>query len=342
MDTVNFKRGDILKRIGRMEQAASIRRYAIEDGKGRGMRAFEVTNSSGFDFTVYPDRGLDIGPARYQGKSLVWLNRNGEVHPAFYDRSGVEWLRTWMGGLVTTCGWLNVGNPCVTADGEHGIHGRMDHIPAEEVNTRSYWKTPEAYFLEITGKIVHSRVFGENLVTTRTITTRLGFPGFELCDRTENIGSSTMPLMQMYHMNFGWPLVGESMRLEAPSHKVFARDKAAEAGLNDWEVFPAPDRGYAEQVLIHDQPADDDGFCTMKIVNPDFGPAVSLSYRKVELPYLNQWRMAGEGDYVLGLEPGNCYPVGQADFAKTGLLRRIEPGQCVETVVRLAVEGCGA
>jgi hypothetical protein len=152
------------------------------------------------------------------------------------------------------------------------------------------------------------------------------------------IGSSTMPLMQMYHMNFGWPLVGESMRLEAPSHKVFARDKAAEAGLNDWEVFPAPDRGYAEQVLIHDQPADDDGFCMMKIVNPDFGPTVSLSYRKAELPYLNQWRMAGEGDYVLGLEPGNCYPVGQVEFAKTGLMRYIEPGQCVESVIRLAVE----
>lgn len=339
MGMMKICREDLLKRVGRMEQLAAIRRYALEDGKGRGMRAFEVTNSSGFDFTVYPDRGLDIGPARYNGKSLVWQNRNGEVHPAFYDRSGVEWLRTWMGGLVTTCGWLNVGNPCVAEEGEHGIHGRMDHIPSEEVNTRAYWKSPDEYVLEITGKIVHSRVFGENLVTSRTVSTKLGFPGFELRDRTENIGCSTMPLMQMYHMNFGWPLIGETMRLEAPAHDVAPRDEAASAGLGDWEVFPSPTADYAEQVIYHDLPADDDGFCTMKIVNPQFGPSVSLSYRKAELPVLNQWRMAGEGDYVLGLEPGNCYPVGQAEFAKKGLLRHIEPGQCVETVVRLSVGG---
>jgi hypothetical protein len=75
----------------------------------------------------------------------------------------------------------------------------------------------------------------------------------------------------------------------------------------------------------------------MKIVNPQFGPAVSLSYRKAELPYLNQWRMAGEGDYVMGLEPGNCYPIGQVEFAKKGLLKYIEPGQVVETIVKLSV-----
>lgn len=337
MDIAKTHREDLLKRVGRMEQLAAIRRYSLEDGKGRGMRAFEVTNSSGFDFTVYPDRGLDIGPARFNGKSLAWQNRNGEVHPAFYDKSGTEWLRTWMGGLLTTCGWLNVGTPCVAGGCEHGIHGRMDHIPAEEVNTRSYWKSPEEYVLEITGKTVHSQVFGENLVTERTITARLGSPGFELRDRTENLGGSSAPLMQLYHMNFGWPLVGETMRLEAPEHEVAPRDEAAAAGLGDWETFPAPAKGFAEQVIYHDLPADADGFCTMKIVNPQFGPAVSLSYRKAELPILNHWRMAGEGDYVMGLEPGNCYPLGQAEFAKTGLLKHIEPGERVETVIRLGI-----
>ena len=91
------------------------------------MRAFEVVNGSGFDFTVYPDRGLDIGPARYNGLPLTWTTRNGPVAPAFYDASGFEWLRTWAGGLLTTCGWLNVGGPCTTPEGAQGLHGRMDH-----------------------------------------------------------------------------------------------------------------------------------------------------------------------------------------------------------------------
>ena len=332
-----FSRSFVLPRVGRMCQLADIRRYALEDGKGRGMRAFEISNSSGFEFVVYPDRGLDIGPARFNGCSLVWSTRNGPVAPAFYDASSVEWLRTWMGGLVTTCGWLNVGNPCETDEGSHGIHGRMDHIPAEEVNSRCYWNDKGEYVLEVTGAIVHSRVFGENLVTRRTITTRLGWPGVELVDRTENLGASTMPFMQLYHMNFGWPLIDEATRLVAPAHKIWPRDSVAERGILDWDKMLPPTRGFCEQVIYHDLVADDEGFCTMRIENPEFGPAVALSFRKAELPYLVQWRQAGVGDYVMGLEPANCYPVGQGAFSKTGLLKHIEPGQTIESVIRMVV-----
>ena len=339
-------RNDMLERVGRMEQMASIRRYVIEDGKGRGMRAFEVSNGSGFDFAVYPDRGLDIGPARWNGLPLTWMTRNGPVNPAFYDNRGAEWLRSWMGGLLTTCGWINVGNPCSTANGDQGLHGRMDHIPAEEVNTRCAWAdagTPnERYDMAISGRVVHGRVFGENLATMRTVRTRLGWPGVEIVDRTENMGAESVPLMQLYHMNFGWPLISETTRLVASDHKVAARDAAAEGGVAEWDTMPPPTRDFAEQVMYHDLPADGDGFCSIQMRNDGFFKssgrlALKLSFRKEELPFLVQWRQAGIGDYVMGLEPANCYPLGQNDFAKTGLLRRIEPGQTVETIVRVEV-----
>ena len=334
---MDFSKKNVFPRIGRMEQLAAIKRYAIEDGKGRGMRAFEVVNGSGFDFTVYPDRGLDIGPARYNGLPITWTTRNGPVAPSFYDASGVEWLRTWAGGLLTTCGWLNVGGPCTTPEGEQGIHGRMDHTPAEEVNARAFWRTSEEYVLEITGKTVLSRVFGENLVTSRTITTRLGWPGVEVVDRTENVGGHTSPLMQLYHMNFGWPLIGEKTRLVAPPHSVTPRDDEAVKGMLEWDTFLPPSADFAEQVLYHDLPAGENGFCTMRISNPSFGPDVALSFRKAELPYLVQWRMPGHGDYVMGLEPANCHAEDYNSMAKKGLLRHIEPGQVVETCVRLVV-----
>ena len=334
---MDFSKNNIASRIGRMEQLAAINRYALEDGKGRGMRAFEVINGSGFDFTVYPDRCLDIGLARYNSLPLTWASKNGPVAPAFYDAGGVEWLRTWGGGLLTTCGWLNVGGPCVTPEGEQGIHGRMSHTPAEEVNTRSFWKTPEEYVLEITGKMVLSRVFGEYLVTSRTISTRLGWAGVEITDRTENLGASTAPLMQLYHMNFGWPLVSEEMLLTSLPHKVLPRDAEAAKGVDQWDVFLPPMAEFKEQVLYHDIPADEKGFSTIYISNPSFGADVSLSYRKAELPYLVQWRMPGCGDYVLGLEPANCYAEDYNSMAKKGLLRYIEPGQIVETTIELSV-----
>lgn len=334
---MNYAKSEVIRHIGRMEQLAWIKRCAFEDGKARGMRVFEVTNGSGFDFTVYPDRGLDIGPARYNGKPLTWMTRNGPVAPAFYDASAFEWLRTWSGGLVTTCGWLNVGGPCSTPEGEQGLHGRMDHTPAEEVNTRAYWDA-EDYVLEVTGKIVHSRVFAENLVTSRTIRTRLGWAGVELVDRTENCGPSAMPLMQLYHMNFGWPLIGENTRIKTAAHEVVPRDAEAEKGLAEWDRMPAPTPNFPEQVFFHDLPADANGVCTVKIVNPDFGAGVSLSFRKAELPYLVQWRMPGDCDYIMGLEPANCRPENRNLAEKSGRLRTIAPGEVVETTLRVAIE----
>ena len=117
MDIASLSKDYIMRRVGRIDQLASIRRYVLDDGKGRGSRAFEVHNGSGLTFTVYPDKGLDIGPAEYNGLPIAWMTPNGAVAPAFYDDQGAEWLRSWSAGLLTTCGWLNVGGPCTTPEG---------------------------------------------------------------------------------------------------------------------------------------------------------------------------------------------------------------------------------
>ena len=48
--------------------------------------------------------------------------------------------------------------------------------------------------------------------------------------------------------------------------------------------------------------------------------------------------MMGQGEYVVGLEPANCFPEGQEKIARMGLLRQLAPGETVETLVKLAVE----
>ncbi len=133
-------RAALMPRVGGMEQLASIRRLAIEDGKGRGMRVWEVSNGSGLAFTVYPDRGLDIGRASIRGVPVAWYSANGEVAPAFYEPEGAGWLRSWAGGLLTSCGLANVGTPCDVGGEPQGLHGRLSHIPAAEVNsTAACW-----------------------------------------------------------------------------------------------------------------------------------------------------------------------------------------------------------
>ena len=333
----NFDRESLRQRLGRMEQLASIRRAVLDDGKGRGMRVIDIRNASGLALTVYPDKGLDLGPADFEGLPLTWMTPNGPVAPAFYDPEGFEWLRTWSGGLLTSCGLLNVGGPCETAEGRQGLHGRADHIPAEEVSTRAGWQDDGRYLLEVTGRIAHTKVFGEKLVVTRAIRAYLGEPAVEIVDRTENAGFATLPLMQLYHMNFGWPLVGETTEIVAKPHETTPQNDYCRDNLADWSRFSAPVPGFAEQVFYHDIPADEDGFCRATLANRGTGLSVTVAFRKAELPYLVQWKMSGQGEYVCGLEPANCVPEGQPAVAGKGILRHIEPGQVVETAIRVSV-----
>ena len=57
------------------------------------------------------------------------------------------------------------------------------------------------------------------------------------------------------------------------------------------------------------------------MINPDNRLKLTVSYRTAELPYLAQWKMMGRGEYVMGLEPANCFPEGQENFEKRGLLK---------------------
>lgn len=325
-------------RVGRMEQLASIRRLVVDDGQGRGMRVIEVTNGSGLTFTLYPDRGLDIGQAFFKGTPLAWVTGNLEVAPAFYDGTGAEWLRTWGGGLLTGCGLSNVGGPC-TRDGEsHGLHGRLSHLPAEEVNTAADWSDDGRYTLSVSGRMRQAKAFAENLVLTRRLSTTMGSSSLTIRDTVENRGFREAPCMLLYHINLGWPLVDEGAVLEAAPHNVEPQTDHAAKGMDTWSQITAPIPGAAEQVYYHTLPPDADGLARMCLKNSRLGLSFTVTYRVAELPWIIQWKMMGEGEYVLGLEPANCYPEGQERFAQRGLLKHLAPGESFETYLRLDVE----
>lgn len=333
-----FKKSDVSPRVGRMDQLAAIRRLAYEDGKGRGMRVLDFNNGSGLSFSVLPDRGMDIAQASYKGAGLAWLSCNADVAPHFYEAGGIEWLRTWGGGLLTGCGLANVGGPNECNGEQHGLHGRLSHIPAEEVNSAAAWSDDgSSYTLSACGRVRHSRVFGEKLVCTRKISTALGDDSITVCDTIENQGFVPSPLMLLYHINLGWPLIDAGVTLEAPEHKITPQTEQAAAGLADWNKASAPVAGFAEQVFYHDLPADNAGLASIRVVNKRLNLELEVAYRVAELPYLVQWKMMGQGEYVMGLEPANCYPEGQSRIAERGLLRQLAPGEKTETFLRLAV-----
>ena len=329
-------RKSLQERIGNIEQLFKLRTVVAEEGRGRGVRLVEADNGNGLAFSVMADRALDLYDVRYKGIPLAWLSPNGIVNPAFYEPEGVRWLRSWPGGMLTTAGFLNVGGPVSVGGEDHGLHGRAANLPAEQLSARGDWQGDD-YVMEISGLVRHTMTFGEKIVMRRRVVCSSRENAIAVTDRIENQGYKPTPLMMLYHCNFGYPLLDDGARLEAREHRIEPKDETAAAGLADWMKMEAPQVGYAEQVLTHSIPADADGFARIHLVNPALGLKLTVAYEAAALPYLNEWKQMGQGEYVVGLEPGNCIPIGQTANAERGILRMLAPGETADFQIKVSV-----
>jgi hypothetical protein len=330
----DYEPEELRRLVGAESQLAGIRPVELGDGRARGTRAAEVYTGSGLRFLVLIDRGLDVGPAEDGGRPLAW------VHPAFaspalHEPSGIGWLRTFGGGLVTTCGLTHFGAPDDEGAEGYGLHGRASHLPAENVRVRQEWRGGD-YVLEIEGETRESRLFGENLRLERRISTRLGATSLTVEDRVTNEGFQAAPLAVLYHCNFGFPVVSPDSELVVRDREVRPRDAEARAGLDTHRRLEAPRDGFAEQVFFHEPRADGHGYAAAAIVNRALAFGAFVRWRVAELPSLAQWKMMGPGEYVCGLEPATheMAPT-RRELRERGLPRELAPGD--STALRLEI-----
>jgi Domain of unknown function (DUF4432) len=335
----NYTKNDVAylkERIGCIEQLAFVRKSILDDGRGKGTSIARVVNGSGLDFTVGVDRGMDIFNAYYKGIPLAFIAPPMICHPAFYEPEGLSWLRNWGSGLLTGCGLRNVGAPNEHNGEELGLHGRLSNLPAENFH-HCCKEVDGKYVIKVTGVMRQSRLFFEHLQLKRVITTALGDNSITIEDTIENLSSRPSPLMILYHMNLGYPLVDEGISIEAVEHKMTPQNEIASVGLPEWDQAQAPTPGFVEQVIYHEIPPAVDGFAQVTLKNPKLGLGFKLNYRTAELPFFVQWKQMGVNEYVMGFEPGNCIPEGQANNAEKGLLREIAPGEVVKTCVKAEI-----
>lgn len=325
----NYSVLDLRRRVGQMSQLAGIRSYTLNDGHEAGVKALEFHTGSGLRFTVLPDRGLDIAAAEWAGVPLVWHSSTGIPHPAFYENRGLGWLRGFYGGLLVTCGLMNVAVASEDEGEYFGIHGRASHLPAQNVSFDAVWQGDE-YILTARGKVRETRVFGENVLLTRIISTKLGSKTISITDEIENQGFEPTPFMILYHLNAGFPVLDETSELLINS-EVIPRDEIAAAGVEVAKQGAPPTPGFKEQVHQHRIVSTQDGWATAALVNRPFnqgqGLGLQVRYRPDELPYFWQWRMVGEGTYVMGLEPANCHLMGRGEERRQGRLPFLEAGE---------------
>jgi len=324
-------------KIGNPAQLGGIETSILDNGLGRGTRIAWVNTGAGLRYKVVIDRGLDIVDAFYNEHSLAWLSHGGTSAPRPDSDRGLDWLKTFCGGLVTTCGLSNMGSP----DAEYGLHGKASNILAEIESIIQPDPAAGKFEMSITAVIKETRVFGPNLELRRTISGTLGQPVIRFHDVVTNKSNTARPHMMLYHCNFGWPLIDEGTKIiykgTCVSRGVLPTDDMLFNAKHDYKTCCKPlesHRGAGEACGIIDVAPDRNGVCTAGLYNQKLGLAVTTTFYKKQLPVMTNWQHFGPGEYVTALEPGTNPPPALPGPGKTKNSSCSPPAKAKPTILR--------
>jgi hypothetical protein len=315
-------------------------------GGGQPVRVALFDTGAGLRFTVALDRGGDIVDASFNQFALAYLTPNGLVPPSPAYHTGVEWLRGWAGGLVTTCGPEYMGGPREEDGVKTSLHGRYSGQSAQIETLRNPDPHRGRLGMELGLRVRDARMFGPVFEIRRTIRCTLGVPEIGIEDEVTNRGDTRAAHHWLYHCNLGWPLLDRGTRFIYRGRAEF------------WSVPPPPGRdilqplsaaamnrlkrvtdslpehaGSGERGLIVDAEAERDGWCRVGLINDQLKLGLEISYPKKALPRLANWQHYGpRGSYVSGLEPFSGSLLGKArdksrlaeQFLKPGESRKYE------------------
>jgi len=336
-----MSRRALAERTGALSQFAGVRLMTLGDGVERGVRQLEFRTGTGLRFTVLIDRAMDIAECEHSGRAVGWHSPSGFRHPGLHEyegEGGLGWFRSFS-GLMVTCGLDHVlfmhddpadhyfYGPRKTVSSS--LHGRVGTIPARLTGYGERWEGDDC-FLWAEGVVQQSTVFGEDLHLIRRIEAQVGTDEIRLHDRVVNHGFYRTPHMYCYHINVGYPVLGEGARYVAPIRDVVwashAGDDYRKQGAG-YRTLPAPILNFHEQVWQHDMAADAGGRVNVALVNEALGFGFEVETLKSQFPAMYEWQNLHKGHYALGIEPSTNHVQGK-DFARDrGELIQLEHGE---------------
>ncbi|MFA6800548.1 MAG: DUF4432 family protein [Acholeplasmataceae bacterium] len=271
-------------------------KVVMQEGKAKGMTFVNMYNGI-FHISVSVDQAMNIYQADYRGKNMVFKSKNGIVNPKL-SSDAVKFLNDFGGGLFYTCGLDNIGGP------NEGFvqHGSISYLPADFVNITKGNNDDHIYYVEVSGEIKYTSLFGSNLILKRAIRMYYNEPNIWITDEIINRNFNDDQYMLMYHFNFGYPFINENTTLSINETIQTRRLNEQKNVENDnFCRLEKPQKAKDEEVFIHtlkNEKTNIDVDNQIEILN--------LSFDNHRLKYLTQWKSMASGDYVLGIEPATC------------------------------------
>jgi hypothetical protein len=332
-------------KISNHAQLGGIETSIIENGAGRGTRIAWVNTGTGLRYKVVLDRAMDIADAFYNQHSIAWLSHLGITAPQPFSSHGADWLRTFGGGLLVTCGLEHFGGPEKDTFGERGVHGLISNTPTEIESIIQPDPVAGKMDMSITGVIRQTQIFGPSFELRRTLSGTLGKSSILIHDEVMNRGNVPTPHMLLYHFNFGWPLVDEGAEIiwQGKWKPAKSDSRIFKEGEN-FRTCRAPmdaHNGGGEDVVFIDIDADAAGMCAGGLYNRKLDLGVVIRFPKKQLPWLNNWQHFGRGEYVVGIEPATNPVIGQSKARAQNQLIMLAPGETLNYDVELQVVTSG-
>lgn len=316
-------------------QVGGIEAYTIDEGPARGVRVLCVNTGGGLRYRVLVDRGCDIDQAFFHQHSLTFLSHKGVTPPTRGLDRGLDWLRSFPVGLLTSCGPFNTGGPANDGGEEVGLHGPHSNTGATIESVVQPDPRAGRMEMSVTALCRHGSFYGPCVELRRTIRSTLGANAIGVTDEFFNAGNEAVPHAWLLHVNFGYPLVdaGAEFCYDAikvdPTNNDPSRAHFKPGG--DYKRIPdvlEAHRGSNSTVAyLYPRPRDAAGNTTVAIVNPKLSLAAAIHYNTKEFPRCGNWQHWGQHEYVAALEPMNGGVEGRDKDRALGWLDSLSPGE---------------
>jgi len=336
MEDGNMKNSELFelrKKVGNLNSLFGITDYVLNDGPGKGVRIFDVRNGNGLELHIAADRGLDIPQLSFHGINMGFCSKVGMRHPSFYAEDGVRgFLKQFNAGMLTTCGITYAGSPGEDEGRKLGLHGPYDNTPAQGVAAYQACNGDEI-LLKVAGSVKETCVFEEHMRLDRVITVSTECNQIAIHDTVTNLGFADTPLMLVYHVNFGYPMLDEGAEVYTNAASIIPRDGIAAKGLHQSDAIEQPTIGREEECFMHSDFAGPQA--SAMLYNKKLGIAGIVSFDAEAFPILCQWKCMRAGDYALGLEPTMAGVENRSVARKEGRLTMLKPGETKAFDIRL-------
>ncbi len=325
------KKKDYLKKVGDLSCLYGIRDITYNSGRAKGVQAFDIKNGKGLHLTVFADRGMDIPFLEFKGDNMGFLSKSGISSPFSYTytKDGADsFLRQFSAGFLTTCGVTHSGAACEDEGKELSLHGRISNTIAENVYVCEEIEDDEIV-LKLCGEIREARLFEENIVLHREMKIYTEQNKIKIHDTVKNKGFKKSPVVMIYHVNLGYPLLDTGAKMYFSAKHVEPQTEFAKQGMNKYSIVEEPEDCREEQCYYHTEQENPQNSFGM-LHNKKLGKAVVVRYNALQCPIMCEWKSMQSGDYALGLEPTTSGTKGRAAIREQGILKELKGQESCE------------